>query len=235
MSISEHRFENRETLLDMLYRFVVAELEASLARQGSATLLLSGGSTPAPLYRRLSGAELDWDRVDVALVDERWLETDNEASNEHLLRETLLRERAAAARFTGMKNAAATPADGVDECNRSYARLPSPYSLCLLGMGADGHTASLFPGARGLDEALETDRHCAAITALRSAVTGDNLERMTLTPRSILQSRKLILMICGEDKWQVYREARRNGASKDRPVSLFLEQERVPVEVYWSP
>jgi len=235
MSISEHKFKDRESLLDMLFRVVVAELEISLAQQSSTTLLLSGGSTPAPLYRRLSTADLDWSGIDVALVDERWVAADDEASNERLLRETLLRERAAEARFTAMKNSAATAADGAAECNRRYARLQRPYSLCLLGMGADGHTASLFPGARGLDEALESTQPCAAISALRSAVTGDNLDRMSMTRWGILQSRKLILLISGEDKWRVYLEARQNGASAALPVSLFLDQDRVPVEVYWAP
>jgi 6-phosphogluconolactonase len=235
MPLSEHKFADLESLLDRLYRAVVAELELALAREASATLLLSGGSTPAPLYRRLSGADLDWAAIDVALVDERWVEPDDEASNERLLRETLLRDRAGAAPFTGMKNAAPTPADGIDECNRRYAQLTSPYSLCLLGMGADGHTASLFPGAEGLDEALASRLPCAPIRAQRSAVTGDHLERMTLTRWSILQSRKLILLFRGEDKWQVYLRARRNAASAELPVSLFVDQDRVPVEVYWAP
>ncbi|HKJ51595.1 MAG TPA: 6-phosphogluconolactonase [Gammaproteobacteria bacterium] len=235
MTAIEHRFESREDLLDALYPAVVAELEKSLAEQSSATLLLSGGSTPAPLYRQLAGADLDWANIDVALVDERWVETDDDASNERLLRETLLRERAAKARFTGMKNDAASADAGADACNRDYARLPAPYSLCMLGMGADGHTASLFPNARGLDRALASECHCAAIHAQRSEVTGDNLERMTMTPWAILQARKLILLISGDDKWRVYLQARQNGASAALPVSLFIAQDRVPVEVYWAP
>lgn len=235
MAPIEHRFESRASLVDALYPAVIEQLEKSLARQSSATLLVSGGSTPAPLYRRLAGAEVDWARIEIALVDERWVDTGDDASNQRLLHQTLLRERAAKARFTGMKNAAATAEAGVDACNRDYALLPSPYSLCLLGMGADGHTASLFPHARGLDQALASQRHCAAIHAQRSEVTGDNLERMTLTPWAILQARKLILLISGDDKWQVYLEARQNGASANLPVSLFIDQDRVPVEVFWAP
>lgn len=235
MSPIEHRFEDRESLLDGLYPEVIGELEKSLARQSTTTLLVSGGSTPAPLYRRLSGADLDWTNIDIALVDERWVKADDAASNERMLHETLLRDRAARARFTGMKNDAPTPAAGADACNREYARLSAPYALCLLGMGPDGHTASLFPNARGLGQALASKRHCEAIRAQRSEVTGDNLERMTMTPWAILQARKLILLISGDDKWQVYRRARQNGASADLPVSLFIDQDRVPLEVYWAP
>jgi len=235
MPVDEHRFAGREPMLDALYAAIVAELEQALAARAPATLLLSGGSTPAPLYRRLASAPLDWARIDVALVDERWVDTGDSASNERLLRETLLQGPAAAARFTGMKSSHRTAAAAVDDCNRRYAALPSPYCLCLLGMGADGHTASLFPGAEGLQSALDSKRHCAAIRALPSAVSGDRLERMTLTPWSILQARKLVLLISGEDKWQVYREARQIGSSATLPVSLFLDQQRAPIEVYWAP
>ncbi|HEY5738558.1 MAG TPA: 6-phosphogluconolactonase [Gammaproteobacteria bacterium] len=235
MPVTEHKFTAREQMLDALYAALTAELERALAAQASATLLLSGGSTPAPLYRRLASASLDWSRIDVALVDERWVDADDAASNERLLRETLLQGPAAAARFTGMKTSQPTAAAAVDDCNRRYAALPSPYCLCLLGMGSDGHTASLFPGAEGLQPALGAKRHCAALRALPSAVTGDNLERMTMTPWGILQARKLVLLISGEDKWRIYREAGRAGASQALPVSLFLDQQRVPVEVYWAP
>ena len=234
MPVSEHKFTAREQMLDALYDSMVADLEQALSAQARVTLLLSGGSTPAPLYRRLANAPLDWARVDIALVDERWVDNDDPASNERLLRETLLQGQAAAARFTAMKTTQPSAADAVDDCNRHYAAL-SPCCLCLLGMGPDGHTASLFPAARGLEQALAAQQHCAAIVARQSAVTGDNLERMTLTPWSILQARKLVLLISGEDKWQIYRQARQTGASAELPVSLFLDQQQVPVEVYWAP
>ena len=235
MTISEHQFENREAMLTALCQVFIDDIEQTLARQSSATLLLSGGSTPVPLYRSLSVAKLDWSRVHVALVDERWVDADSASSNERLLRENLLLDHAGDAHFSGMKNPAASPFEGAEECNASYLKLPSPYSICLLGMGPDGHTASLFPGAEGLAEAIKGKQHCAAIRAIRSEVTGDNIERMTMTPWSLLQSRRLILLITGNDKWDIYQQARDKPASPDLPVSLFLAQQEVPVEVYWSP
>ena len=202
MTISEQKFDSRETMIATLYRAFLGDVEAELARQSSATLLLSG---------------------------------DDPASNERLLRENLLVEQAAEANFTAMKNDAATPFEGVSACNDAYAGLPAPYAVCVLGMGPDGHTASLFPGAEGLDEAISGKQHCAAIRAQRSDVTGDNLERMTMTPWSLLQSRKLLLLITGEDKWQVYRQARDGGVTAELPVSLLLHQQQAPVVVYWSP
>jgi 6-phosphogluconolactonase len=235
MPTIERKFTDRAELVDSLYQAFVGELQQALEQHSSATILLSGGSSPAPLYRRLSSADLNWNQIHIALVDDRWVETDNAASNERLLRENLLIDKAANAVFTGMKNAHHNPFDGAAECNARYAALPLPGTLCLLGMGPDGHTASLFPHAEGLDAALDSSQHCAAISAVKSDVTGDNLERMSLTPWSILQSRRLILLITGEDKWEVYARARDAEATADQPISLFIHQDKVPLEVYWAP
>lgn len=235
MPTIEHKFTDRAELIDSLYQALVEELQQALAQHSSTTILLSGGSTPVPLYRQLSSADLNWNQIHIALVDERWVETDSAASNERLLRENLLIDKASNAVFTGMKNNHQNPFDGEAECNALYAALPSPGTICLLGMGPDGHTASLFPDAEGLNAALESSQHCAAINAVKSNVTGDNLERMTLTPWSILQSRRLILLITGDDKWEVYEQAREAEATADQPISLFIHQDSVPLEVYWAP
>ena len=235
MTINEHRFDNREAMLDSLYELICEDLGRQLQDRENASLLLSGGSTPAPLYRRLSRAELDWERVQIALVDERWVAPDNLASNERLLRETMLINNAAEAQFLGMKNAAATPFDGAMECNLRYTDLPMPHGVCLLGMGPDGHTASLFPGAEGLSQALESHQHCAPIRAIRSGVTGDLVERMSLTPWSIRQSERLVLLITGEDKWEVFEQARANPGNDALPISHFVAQQAPALEVYWAP
>ncbi len=235
MTVNEFRFDDRESMLDALYRVMLGDLENALAERAAATLLLSGGSTPAPLYRRLAQAPLAWSAVQVALVDERWVDKNSDHSNERLIRETLLTANGAAASFIGMKNNHPTPFSGEAECNLAYTQLHRPFDIALLGMGPDGHTASLFPLAQGLEEALDKQLHCAAIRARRSEVTGDRLERMTMTPWGLLQSRKLILLISGDEKWRIYREARQNGASVVLPVSFFIDQDRVPLEVYWSP
>ena len=234
MTIDIQRFDNRETMLDALFQVIVDDVESALKRDSSATLLLSGGSTPAPLYQQLSQARIDWEKVHIALVDERWVTTDNPASNERLLHETLLVNLAKTASFTGMKNAAASLFDGVQACNLEYAKLPLPHTVCLLGMGPDGHTASLFPQAQGLAEALQAHQHCAAIRAQQSEVTGKLIERMTMTPWSILQSERLVLLITGADKWEVLQQARACGDATLMPISRFIDSE-IPLEVYWAP
>lgn len=234
MTIDIQRFDNRETMLDALLQVIIGDIEAALQRNSAATLLLSGGSTPAPLYRQLSQARLDWEKVVIALVDERWVTTDNPASNERLVHETLLVNDAASARFTGMKNAATSVFDGVQACNLEYAKLPLPHTVCLLGMGPDGHTASLFPQAQGLAEALEAHQHCVAIRAQQSEVTGELIERMTMTPWSLLQSERLILLITGADKWEVLQQARACADATLMPISHFIDSE-IPLEIYWAP
>jgi len=234
MAIVAHRFDTRDALFETLQEVIVADIERALRHGASASLLLSGGSTPAPLYRGLAEARLDWSRVQVALVDERWVAPDDAASNERLLRESLLTGHAARARFTGMKNAAASALAGVETCNLDYARLPLPHTVCLLGMGPDGHTASLFPRAQGLEAALAARQHCAAIHAQRSAVTGELVERMTLTPWSILQSERLVLLITGDDKWEVLQQSAASTDALQTPISYFIHLQK-ELEVYWAP
>jgi 6-phosphogluconolactonase len=235
MTVIEHKFTDRDELIENLTRVFTNDLLQALDQKTSATLLLSGGSTPAPLYQRLSTADLNWNQVNVALVDERWVDAESDASNERLLHENMLINNAADANFASMKNDHQTPFDGEAECSSRYATLPAPYTICLLGMGSDGHTASLLPGAEGLTAALDSKQYCAGIRAVKSEVTGDNIERMTMTPWSILQSQRLILLITGTDKWAVFQQACQSGASADQPISFFIHQDSVPLEVYWAP
>lgn len=237
----EFFFEDRAALFVALQSALCARLQSSLSHAAHTTLLLSGGTTPAPLYRSLATTTLPWDRIHVALVDERWVEPDDKASNEALLRSTLLTSAAARSSFTGMKNAhplgprLQDSAHAVAVCNANYARLPCPWSAALLGMGADGHTASLFPHAKGLDQALQAEQYCAAVHALPSGVTGPHTERMTLTPWALLRCEHLFLLITGEDKRAVYEAARNSNDPAALPVSVLLRQRTVPLEVYWCP
>lgn len=236
---AEFFYTDRDALLTNLQTALCMQLQHSLDHAPRATLFLSGGNSPAPLYRALSSAPLPWERIDVALVDERWVPVSHEASNERLVRETLLRDRAAACRFTGMKVAheleGQDASAAVAECNRAYRVLPKPWSAALLGMGPDGHTASLFPQAAGLAEALQATTSCAAIHAPAGGVAGEHTARMTMTPHALLQCDQLFLLITGRDKRLVYEKAR---VTKDRasmPVSVLLQQEAVPLTVFWSP
>jgi 6-phosphogluconolactonase len=193
---------------------------------------VSGGKTPARLFARLRDEKVDWTRTWVTLADERWVETTSEDSNERRVREGLLVGSAAAAHFVGLKNPAATPEAGADWVTRALTRVPHPFDVVVLGMGEDGHTASLFPGsmalARGLDPAAPPA--CIAVNALVAPHA-----RVSLNLAALLDSRRIVLHIEGDAKWAVYQRARAPGTSAELPIRAVLQQKEVPVDVFWSP
>lgn len=235
--VKEFFFEQHHHLFTALVAECQDVLSEALSKHGAATLLVSGGSTPAPLYEALSKTELNWKKIKIALVDERWVDQDHSASNEALIRRTLLINNARVAEFTGMKNPAKTAAAGQGETEMLYRKLPQPFSLAIVGMGSDGHTASLFPHAKGLAEALKTDNDnlTVAITATQSEVTGPNTERLSLTLPALLKTERVIILFTGEDKLAVFSAAQKPGPVTDMPIRALLHQEEVPVELYWAP
>jgi 6-phosphogluconolactonase len=233
----EKLFDDRASLVAALQAECVSALQAALEERGEATFMVSGGSTPEPLYRSLSEVDLDWSSVYVALVDERWVDFEHDKSNEAFTVRTLMQNKAAAAHLIGMKNTAETAVEGLADCESVYQQLAQPFDMTILGMGSDGHTASLFPHAQGLTEALnpESDALCAAIMAHQSEVTGTVTERMTLTLAGLLRSRRLVLLLTGEDKLRVLREAQAGTDVETMPIRAVLQQDRVPLEIYWAP
>ncbi|MDD2761905.1 MAG: 6-phosphogluconolactonase [Methylomonas sp.] len=235
--VKEFFFEQRHHLVTALAAECQDVLSEAISKHGAATLLVSGGSTPAPLYEALSKMELNWKKTKIALVDERWVDQDSSASNEALIKRTLLINNAKAAEFTGMKNASKTAKAGLSETEENYRKLPQPFSLAIVGMGPDGHTASLFPHAKGLADALKPDSEqlTAAISATQSEVTGPNTERLTLTLSALMKTERIIILFTGEDKLAVFSAAQKEGPVAELPIRALLHQDLVPVELYWAP
>ncbi|MFH1020955.1 MAG: 6-phosphogluconolactonase [Pseudomonadota bacterium] len=225
-------FKDSSTLVAALAGQVADLLRAAIRERGQASLVVSGGSTPVPFFAALSVLALDWKQVTITLADERWVEPTDADSNEHLVRQHLLQNRAAAARFVGLKTGAATAVQGERECEDRLALLPRPFDVLILGMGNDGHTASFFPQARRLGEALALDsgKLCLAITPPVAPH-----ERMTLTLPALLHSRKIILHLAGPDKRAVYERALANGPVAEMPIRAVLGQATSPVTVFWAP
>lgn len=229
--VHEHRFADSLALAHALSGEIKVDLDEAIGARGSASLVVSGGRTPVRLFEQLREESLDWSKVWVTLADERWVETHTAQSNERLVRETLLTGRAAAAHFVGLKNPAATPEAGADWASRALKRVPRPFDVVVLGMGEDGHTASLFPGSMALARALDPSAAaaCVAVNALAAPHA-----RVSLNVAALLDARRIILHVEGEAKWQVYQRAKAPGAQAELPVRAILHQREVPVDVYWA-
>ena len=213
-------FATPEALADEAARAVAAELAAGLASRGHAALVATGGRSPGPVYDRLRDADLDWAHVAVTLSDERQVDADSPNANARQLRERLLQGRAAAAQFLPLTDYA-EPA----------LRALMPFDAVLLGMGEDGHVASLIPGSPVLAEAM--DPHGPRLTAESPQGFGSPpVPRITLTLSALLASRGIFLLIAGEAKRQVIDRAL---AGADLPVGAILAQDRVPVRILWAP
>ena len=226
---TEHHFtDSAQAAADIAAR-IATVLEQAIATRGVATLALSGGRSPRPVLESLSASLSDWSKVIVTLVDERWVDPADADSNEKLVRDSLLQGPAAAARFVPMKNAAADAYLGQPAAEADFATLPWPLDIILLGMGDDGHTASLFPEARELDEGLSS-------TALTIAVTPPAAphQRLSLTAHAILSSRHIFLQISGPAKKAVYDRALAGGPVEELPIRVALCQDAVPVDVWIS-
>lgn len=226
------KFADSESLSRTLSGELAENLQAAIAARGLASLVVSGGKSPTRLFEILRGAALDWSRVCIALADERWVDPADAGSNERLVREVLLQQGAAAARFIGLKNAAPTPDLGAVSAWETFARVPRPFDAVVLGMGDDGHTASLFPRSPNLLSALNPAA-VAGCVGMWSPVAPH--PRLSLNLSALLDSRRVIVLITGAEKWRTFTAASAEGPIQDMPVRAVLRQRRTPVEVMWSP
>jgi 6-phosphogluconolactonase len=226
-------FRRAEDLYAGLAGEIAARLAAGIAGNGRASLVASGGTTPGPLYDILATRDLHWRAVWVTLSDERWTDPGSPRSNEHLARSRLLSARAAAANLVPLKTAHPHAAQGEGASAAAVAAMPRPFDVTLLGMGLDLHVASLIPGADGLAQALDRNDP-ALVRAIAPSDLAAFGERLTLTLRAILDSRWIVLLIRGEAKLAAYKRALAGGDVLAAPVRAVLQQNRVPVSVYWS-
>ncbi|MDB5971535.1 MAG: pgl [Hydrocarboniphaga sp.] len=207
---------------------VAGLLREALSARPLASLMLSGGKSPIPFFQKLSLQDLDWSRVCVGLVDDRWVDANDPDSNERLLREHLLKNAAASAQLVPLKNAQREPEQGVDEAEKLVAAIPRPFDALVLGVGDDGHTASLFPCATETPAAM-VSRRLVAATRPQTAPH----PRITLTFPTILDSRAIFVAIGGESKRAVIERA--VVLNPPLPIGDVLLQSTAPVHVYWSP
>ena len=223
-------FENTSAQDAELVNKVVDLLSMAIEQHGSASLVVSGGRTPKGFFHLLSQEFLDWSKVTVTLADERWVDADHKDSNEKLVQENLLINEACIARFVPLKNSATSAQAGETSIDQDLSAI-GRFTLVILGMGDDGHTASLFPGSEALNIGLdmESGRQCLAVQPLDAPH-----ERMSMTLPRLLDSEQIIVHISGENKGKVLAMADGGDDRFELPIRAVLQQTITPVSVYWA-
>ncbi|MDQ3617933.1 MAG: 6-phosphogluconolactonase [Pseudomonadota bacterium] len=208
-------------------------MRRDLQHRPRARLLLSGGGTPGPVYRALSIAPLEWDRIDVALVDERWLLPDDPDSNARLVRTHLLKHHAVAARLETMTQPGRRIEDVVASAN---AHAQQATSVAVLGMGEDGHTASMFPNMHELDRVLASRQPYVAVDASGCPGARQWHRRISLTPAGLARVPCRLLLLQGWHKREVFERAVDSGDVRRWPVLAALDDAHAsPLQVHWYP
>lgn len=229
------RFDDVPSAASAAARHIAMGLGAAILARDAASFVATGGRTPGPVYAALRQAPLDWSRVFVTLSDERWVDEASADSNAGLVRKMLLSGPAAAASLTGLKTDHVQPEAAVDEVEDRLARMPLPFDVVMLGMGEDGHVASLFPRNPALAAAMQADglRRCMPM-----ATGPDGLPpaqpRMSLTLAAINAARSIVIYITGPDKWAALQKALAGDDIAQMPVRAVLSG-GAPVRVIWAP
>jgi 6-phosphogluconolactonase len=231
----EYFYNDKQALISAC-AMAISGIVDTAAQSGGATLLVSGGSTPKAIYTQFANTDLAWHKVSIAMVDERYVPLTHPDSNEAMIKSCLMTDRASAASFNGLYSKASSLADAAKNAEQVYSSLTKDIDLIILGMGSDGHTASLFPSADGITTAMDkaSQRIVFPLVANKSDVTGENLERISLGLTAILSAKKIILLITGDDKLAVYKQALTADAD-ELPIAAVLQQNSTHVDVYWAP
>ena len=226
-----NKYSNSQILIEDLAAHIVKELKNAIDKKGHASIAVSGGKTPIPLFKLLSQQDLDWHKVFITLVDDRWVADTDDASNEKLVLTYLLQNKAKLANFVGLKNSCDNPFDGAEITDKILNKIPMPFDVLILGMGEDGHTASLFPGAANLMAGLDmkSGRKVIGMTPLTAP-----LDRITLTLPTILDSENIYLHLVGESKMQVLEQAEQGDDINQMPIRAVLQQNKVNVIGFWT-
>jgi 6-phosphogluconolactonase len=223
-------FENTSALDFDLAERVVGLLSAAIEAKGSASLVVSGGRTPMGFFHLLSQQLLDWEKVSITLADERWVDGDHQDSNDKLVRENLLINEACKAQFIPLKNHAVDAMDGEADCEQALAGLDQ-FTVVILGMGDDGHTASLFPGAEALALGLDMDSGRSAIAVTPTEAPH---QRMSMTLPRLLNAEQVIIHISGAGKQDVLQAAQAGDDVAELPIRAILNQQVAPLSIYWA-
>jgi 6-phosphogluconolactonase len=226
-----HQFDSNVELAAQLAKQIAFELGEAISARGIATLAVSGGSTPVALFEQLSHCALDWAHITVTQVDERWVDGQHADANARLIREHLLQHAAAAANFVSMKTPAASPFGAEAAAAEKLSAFANGIDVVVLGMGEDGHTASFFPAATTLAQALDLDGSALCVAVTPPSAPHD---RMTLSLPALLRAQHLYLHIVGEAKMAVLEKAGLPGKIEDLPIRSVMAQAQPPLQIYYA-
>lgn len=228
--IGWQEFADGDALAHALAAEIAAQLSAAISARGKAFIAVSGGTTPARFLKALSKAELDWRKVVVTLVDERFVERGSARSNAALVSANLLRDNAAAAVFVDLFDGAPDVGAAASALDASFARLPWPLDVAIFGMGTDGHTASFFPDAPNLPQLLDP---ASTATVLPVSAPSVPEPRLTLSLARLCAAHFPVLHIEGAEKRDLLRAAMAD--KLPLPVLSLLNRCRAPVRIFWAP
>lgn len=221
-------FPTREALYDAAASVLASALIDGVAQRGQAGFAATGGSTPAPVYDRLAALTVPWDKVVVTLTDERFVPPSDPSSNEGLVRKHLLTGKAAKARFAPLYFEGESQDEVAAQAEAGVAQA-LPFGVVVLGVGPDGHFASLFPGnpklAEGLDPASER-----LVIAVPPGEPAPDLPRISLTFQALIQASLIVLLVTGEAKKTLLE----GPVDQSLPIAAILNQDRAPVRILWA-
>ena len=223
-------FDSREAASTALADRIAGVLEAAIKQQGNASLVVSGGTSPLTTFHLLQQKKLPWRNVIIVPSDERLVPIDHEDSNEGMIRREFLQKHARAAHLLSLAEAGHADDKALLNLDSRPTHLARPLDMVVLGMGDDGHTASLFPNSPDIGYALESNDCCVVQHPAHL-----DTARLTLTPVFLLDSNEIILLFFGDKKRAVYDRALTRGTNQTLPIRFVLHQKVTPVTVFWSP
>jgi 6-phosphogluconolactonase len=232
MAYHFNTFPNGAALAQALAEKVAEALAGAVAARGRASLAVSGGSTPKAFFKALSMKTIDWAKVVITLVDERFVPETSDRSNHKLVAENLLQNEAAKAKFIPLYHAVANVEDAALVATGDVRNIGAPFDVVILGMGGDGHTASFFPGGNNLERALKPSTPRSVIT-MEAQDAGE--PRMTFTFSALQDARLLVLHIEGEAKKPVIEKALAEGKAGTLPIGRVISNASSDTEIYWAP
>ncbi len=226
-----NNFDSREQLDESLADNISKILESAITLKGKASIAVSGGSTPKGFFKALSNKSIDWKKVTITLADERWVDINSDDSNTRLVHENLLVNKAASAKFFHLKQGDELCEETLADLNLAANNALLPLDVVILGMGEDGHTASLFPCSDEIKQGLDVTNINALMKVQPKTAPH---QRITFSFSALKESKNVFLHVCGDNKKQVLDQALSTHDIFEMPIRAFLHSDVIDTQIYWA-